>query len=56
MRKSERFKRNQRIVKFKQDHPEYSLEEIGEKFPRNGKPLTAAAISLILKNSRELVK
>ena len=54
MRKSERYKRNLRIAKFREDNPEYSLDEIGEKFG-----ITGSAIFYILKrlkNNQVLVK
>ncbi len=40
--------RNKEIYQFRKDNPQFSLEEIGRKFPVNGKPLSRQRISIII--------
>ena len=46
MTKSERYKRNLKIKKFREKHPEYSLEEIGQM---ETPTITASGVFYILK-------
>ena len=47
--------RNQAIIKTRKDNPRLSLEEIGEMFPVDGKPLSPQRVAQIIDKYSERV-